>query len=168
MLTDWKFQIISLPCQTPRARCAQHLEPVVYSSSLSCRKEIFGLQSGLAAAKQSWWQCVGKCSCANGSSTWSRGRAQQKVAQLFLWTIHPPGQTLEKPMAGHQPPIITGPLIKVHHFWLLILHSYFDVGRSAVGTAVMDDIWESSVPDHKKIGSAQQYWESYTCKAVKS
>lgn len=58
----------------------------------------------------------GKCSCANGSSIWSRERAQQKVARLFLWTIHPPGQTLEKPMASHQPPIITGPLIKVHHF----------------------------------------------------
>lgn len=98
----------------------------------------------------------------------SRGRAQQKAVQLCLWTIHPPGQTLEKPVASHQPTVITGSLIKAYHFWLLILHSKFGVGRSAVGTAVVGDIWESTVPDHKKIGSTQQYSESYTCKAVKS
>lgn len=46
----------------------------------------------------------------------SRGRAQPKIAQLFLWTIDPPGQTAEQPVASHQLAIATGPLIKVYHF----------------------------------------------------
>lgn len=85
----WKFHIIILPCQTPRARCSQHLEPVVYSSSPSCRKEIFGLQSGLAVAEQSWWRRVGKCSCANGSSTWSREELSRRLPSCFCgWSTH--------------------------------------------------------------------------------